>query len=336
MVAFESCPKHHMVAYLENTEGNAEFHEIVDFLSPSLIFYALTVSTNVSTSLMEQFWNSKVSQTVNNVSQIKATISGHTVLISESSIRRDLLFNDDNGIDCLTVADIYENLPLMGYEGDLTTLTFQKSLFSPQWKYLIHTIIHCLSSKSTYWDQFPTNVASAVICLATDRTFNFSIMIFNGMNRNLEAKKKFLMYPRRGLHFSGHVTPLFPTMLVPAAVEEGEGSGIHTEPQPTPSPTQPSVGNQTHVTESSSRPENTQNSRNTLEGTGRSEGDQVQLPHDSPLSGGHTSDRAEGGLNLEELFVLCTNLSNRVLALENSKDAQAAEILKLKTSIKKL
>ncbi|GJR51594.1 hypothetical protein Tco_1402115 [Tanacetum coccineum] len=196
MAAFESCPKHNMVVYLEKTKGNAQFHEIVDFLSRSSIFYALTVSPNVSTSLIEQFWNSAVSQTVNNVSQIKATVSGQTVLISESSIRRDLLFNDDNGIDCLTVADIYENLPLMGYEGDLTTLTFQKALFSPQWKYLIHTIIHCLSSKSTSWDQFPTNVASAVICLATDRTFNFSKMIFDGMNRNLEAKKKFLMYPR--------------------------------------------------------------------------------------------------------------------------------------------
>ncbi|GJV38435.1 hypothetical protein Tco_1410912 [Tanacetum coccineum] len=53
---------------------------------------------------------------------------------------------------------------------------------------------------------------------------------------------------------------------------------------------------------------------------------QVQIPHDSPLSGGHTSDRAEGALNLQELSVLCTNLSNRVLALESIKDAQAAEI----------
>ncbi|GKD30037.1 hypothetical protein Tco_1240815 [Tanacetum coccineum] len=50
----------------------------------------------------------------------------------------------------------------------------------------------------------------------------------------------------------------------------------------------------------------------------------------------HTSKKAEGGLNLEELFVLCTNLSNKVLALETSKDAQAAEILKLKDKIKKL
>ncbi|GKA76465.1 putative ribonuclease H-like domain-containing protein [Tanacetum coccineum] len=86
MAAFESGPKHNMVAYLEKTGGNAQFHKIVDFLSRSSIFYALTVSPSVSTSLIDQFWNSTVSQTVNNVSQIKASVSGQTILISESSI----------------------------------------------------------------------------------------------------------------------------------------------------------------------------------------------------------------------------------------------------------
>nr|GEZ31959.1 retrovirus-related Pol polyprotein from transposon TNT 1-94 [Tanacetum cinerariifolium] len=52
--------------------------------------------------------------------------------------------------------------------------------------------------------------------------------------------------------------------------------------------------------------------------------------------GGHTSGRAEGILNLEELYALCTNLSNRVLALETVKDAQDKEILTLKARIKKL
>ncbi|GJY43492.1 hypothetical protein Tco_0431705 [Tanacetum coccineum] len=61
---------------------------------------------------------------------------------------------------------------------------------------------------------------------------------------------------------------------------------------------------------------------------------QVQTPHDSPILGGHTSDRAKGVLNLHELSVLCTNLSNRVLALESIKDAQAAEISALKIRIK--
>ncbi|GJY21223.1 hypothetical protein Tco_0393789 [Tanacetum coccineum] len=41
-------------------------------------------------------------------------------------------------------------------------------------------------------------------------------------------------------------------------------------------------------------------------------------------------------LNLQALSVLCTNFSNRVLALESIKDAQAAEISALKSRIKKL
>ncbi|GKD89828.1 hypothetical protein Tco_1365335 [Tanacetum coccineum] len=141
---------------------------------------------------------------------------------------------------------------------------------------------------------------------------------------------------KQGLHFSGHVIPLFPNMLAQAVVDEGEGLRQPTEPQPTPSPTQPNIGDQPHMTESSYRPDTTQDPRENIEGTSGSQGDHVQIPHDSPLSGGHTSDRAEGGLNLDELLVLCTNLSNRVLALETSKDAQAVEILKLKTRIQKL
>ncbi|GKC32093.1 hypothetical protein Tco_1039387 [Tanacetum coccineum] len=115
---------------------------------------------------------------------------------------------------------------------------------------------------------------------------------------------------------------------------EGEGSGEPTEPQPTPSPTQHSTGDQ--PLETSSSHATTQDSRDSLKGTNGNEGDQVQIPHYSPLSGGHTFDRAEGVLNLQELSVFCTNLSNRVLALESIKDAQAAEISVLKSRIKKL
>nr|GEX76785.1 retrovirus-related Pol polyprotein from transposon TNT 1-94 [Tanacetum cinerariifolium] len=135
----------------------------------------------------------------------------------------------------------------------------------------------------------------------------------------------------KGLKFSGKITPLFPNMLIQA---EGEGSGAPTEPQPTPSPTHPSTGDQ--PPESSSSHDTIQDSRDSLEGTNGSKEDQVQSPHDSPLSGGHTSDRAKGALNLEELFSICTNLSNRVLALETIKDAQAVKIITLRARIKKL
>ncbi|GJV29118.1 hypothetical protein Tco_1385566 [Tanacetum coccineum] len=253
-----------MVACLEKTEGNSNFHEIVDFLASSLIHHALTVSPTIYTSYIEQFWNTASSQTVNDVKQINATVDSKAVVVIEASIRSSLLFNDADGIACLTNEAIFQNLALMGYEGDFNKLTFQKALFSPQWKFLIHTILHCLSLKSTSWNEFSINIASVVICLATNQKFNFSKLIFDGMLRNLDnTKKKFLMYPRflmvflnnqielgepfndvyptpahnlkvftnlswKGLKFSGKITPLFPNMLTHAA--EGEGSGEPTEP----------------------------------------------------------------------------------------------------------
>ncbi|GKD00410.1 hypothetical protein Tco_1170684, partial [Tanacetum coccineum] len=42
MAVLESCPKHNMVAYMEKTNGNTEFHEIISFLMRSSIHYALT------------------------------------------------------------------------------------------------------------------------------------------------------------------------------------------------------------------------------------------------------------------------------------------------------
>ncbi|GJY80317.1 putative ribonuclease H-like domain-containing protein [Tanacetum coccineum] len=97
MAVLESCPKHNMVAYLEKTDGNAEFHEIIDFLTRSSIHHALTVSLVVSTTFVEQFWTSAKSKIINNVRHITAKVAGKPVSISEASIRSDLLFDDANG-----------------------------------------------------------------------------------------------------------------------------------------------------------------------------------------------------------------------------------------------
>ncbi|GJQ94461.1 putative ribonuclease H-like domain-containing protein [Tanacetum coccineum] len=67
MAVLDSCPKHNMVAYLEKSEGNEEFHDIIDFLKRSSIHFALTVSPTVSTTFVEQFWTSAKSKTINNL-----------------------------------------------------------------------------------------------------------------------------------------------------------------------------------------------------------------------------------------------------------------------------
>ncbi|GJX44003.1 hypothetical protein Tco_0260679 [Tanacetum coccineum] len=128
MVDLKFVDQHNIVACLETTDENAEFHQIVDFLSTCLINYALTVSPTIYASYIEQFWNTATSKTINSVKQIHVIVDGKAVVISESSVRSDLLFNDEDGIICLTNDEIFENLTLMGYEQLSTKLTFQKVL----------------------------------------------------------------------------------------------------------------------------------------------------------------------------------------------------------------
>ncbi|GJZ01647.1 putative ribonuclease H-like domain-containing protein [Tanacetum coccineum] len=252
------------------------FEQILDFLNANPIKYALTVNPTIYTSCIEQFWATAKVKTVNGEVQLQALVDGKKVIITETSVRRDLQLEDAEGIECLPNADIFEQLALMGYEKPSQKLTFYKAFFSPQWKFLIHTILQCLSAKSTAWNEFSSTMASAIICLATNQKFNFSKYIFESMVKNVDSSVKFLMYPRFvqvfldkqvgdmsthdeifvtpshtkkvfgnmkrvGKGFSGAVTPLFPTMMVQAQEEMGEGSANPTDPHHTPIITQPST-----------------------------------------------------------------------------------------------
>ncbi|GJQ96197.1 hypothetical protein Tco_0007336 [Tanacetum coccineum] len=114
MADLEFVDQHNMVACLEKIAGNLEFHEIVDFLTSSLIHHALTVSPTIYISYIEQFWNTASSQTVNDEKQIHATIDRKAVVVTKASIRSSLLLNDANGTACLINEAIFQNLALMG------------------------------------------------------------------------------------------------------------------------------------------------------------------------------------------------------------------------------
>ncbi|GJW36348.1 retrovirus-related pol polyprotein from transposon TNT 1-94 [Tanacetum coccineum] len=91
---------------------------------------------------------------------LHALVDGKKIIIIESSVRRDLQLEDAEGIDCLPNSTIFEELTRMGYEKISQKLTFYKAFFSPQWKFLIHTNLQCLSSKTTAWNEFSSTMAS--------------------------------------------------------------------------------------------------------------------------------------------------------------------------------
>ncbi|GJU06361.1 hypothetical protein Tco_1122791 [Tanacetum coccineum] len=313
MAVLESCPKHNMVAYLEKTDGNTEFHEIISFLTRSSIHYALTVSPVVSTTFVEQFWMSAKSKIINNVRYITAKVAGKPVSISEASIRSDLLFDDADGIDSLPNQAIFDAIQLMGYEGDLTVLTFNKALFSPQWIFRFHTINHCISSKSTSWDQIPTNIATVLKNVPVPLD-HFPI--------NALTSKVFSFMVKKGKHFSGNVTPLFDSMLVQPTEDEGDTLERQSEPQPIPSSPYLSEDQHETQTDPSPRPSPTTHIPDSiLEGSGGNHG--CQSSGDRSLSGN------EGGMTLQSVYDLCISLCTQVTD-------QAKEIKHLKAQIKKL
>nr|GEV59047.1 putative ribonuclease H-like domain-containing protein [Tanacetum cinerariifolium] len=127
--------------------------------------------------------------------QLQALVDGKKVIITESTVRRDLQLEDAKGVDYLPNTAIFEQLTLMGYEKISQKLTSYKAFFSSQWKFLINTILQCLSSKTTVWNEFSSTMASAIICLAINQKFNFSKYIFESMVKNLDNVNRFLMYP---------------------------------------------------------------------------------------------------------------------------------------------
>ncbi|GJX37514.1 ribonuclease H-like domain, reverse transcriptase, RNA-dependent DNA polymerase [Tanacetum coccineum] len=164
---------HNLVLFLEKPEESDGFEGIIDFLNASSIRYALTVNPTIYTSCIKQFWATAKAKTVNGEVQIQALVDRKKVIVTETSVRKALQLKDAEGTECLPNATIFAELEIMGYENLTQNLTFYKAFFSPQWKFLIHTILQCLSAKTTTWNEFSSTMASAIIFLATNKNLTF-------------------------------------------------------------------------------------------------------------------------------------------------------------------
>ncbi|GJY84401.1 putative ribonuclease H-like domain-containing protein [Tanacetum coccineum] len=83
------------------------------------------------------FWSTVKAKTINGEVQLHARVDGKKIIITESTVRRDLQLEDAEGVDCLPNSTIFEQLTLMGL-------------------------------KITAWNEFSSTMTSVIICLATN------------------------------------------------------------------------------------------------------------------------------------------------------------------------
>ncbi|GJT86508.1 hypothetical protein Tco_1068225 [Tanacetum coccineum] len=118
---------YNMVAFLEKTIESDGFGKIIDFLKASSIHYALTATVKV--------------QTVNEVRQLQALVDKKRVIVTESSIRRDLHLDVAEGTDCLPTATIFEELSRMGNILEIMEVRSWKIVSGIRWNQQIQLVI---------------------------------------------------------------------------------------------------------------------------------------------------------------------------------------------------
>nr|GEV26035.1 hypothetical protein [Tanacetum cinerariifolium] len=173
--------------------------------------------------------------------KLQALIDRKKVVITEDTIRQALRLDDAVGVECLPIEEIFAELARIGYEKPPPKLTFYKSFFSDQWKFLIHMIVQCMSVKRTAWNEFSSSMASAVICLTTD-----DLSSHNTKYTSLALTQKVVANMRRiGKGFSGVETPL-PQVQDAAKVNAEDEDDNEVSAAPTP-PQAPSPPPQEHI-----------------------------------------------------------------------------------------
>nr|GEU36044.1 hypothetical protein [Tanacetum cinerariifolium] len=105
---------HNMNAFPTKSDASKGFEQIIDFLSTSVIQYALMVNFTIYVFCIKQFWSFVSLKKTNDVVRLKALIDRRKVIITEDMVRQALRLDDPDSIDCLPNEEIFAELSRMG------------------------------------------------------------------------------------------------------------------------------------------------------------------------------------------------------------------------------
>nr|GEZ58239.1 hypothetical protein [Tanacetum cinerariifolium]GEZ61411.1 hypothetical protein [Tanacetum cinerariifolium] len=184
-----SADTHNMVAILEKSDAAAGFEQIIDFLSGSYIYYALTVNPHIYVLCINQFWNTVSVKHSDDVTRLQALVDRKKIVISEDVIREILQLDDAEGMVCLPNEEIFAG---------------QKFNFS---KYIFNSLVRTVDSSSKFY-MYPRFIQLIIQNQIGDLSTHTTRYISSAL-----TQKVFVNMRRVGKGFSKVETPLFEGML---------------------------------------------------------------------------------------------------------------------------
>ncbi|GJZ38678.1 putative ribonuclease H-like domain-containing protein [Tanacetum coccineum] len=286
-----------------------------NFLKESLEALSLHLRGGSHRPWLQQFWTTASLRVINDVPHIRAMVAGKKILISEETIRADLLFDDANGVDCFPKQVIWDTLRDIGYEGHISNGT--PFLMYPRF-------VQLFLNKQLEGVDRPQDFMPSVTL----------------------PSKIFTFMRKHSPKFSCRITPLTPSMLevvTALAAEEEHSTSPHSkaassarDAQGTPSQSAAPAS----ISQGTADVPGTDNSQGTASlqgtaaslGTARLQGTAAipKSPNDyTPTDASQTSGGDEGLLDIYAL-------NREVRRLKKQTLSQAKQIIKLKAKLKKL
>ncbi|GJX38325.1 hypothetical protein Tco_0251628 [Tanacetum coccineum] len=267
----------------------------------SYCWYALTVNPTVYESFIQHFWATAKAKTVNGERQIQALVDKKKVIITEKSVRSDLMLEDAEGTES------WNEFSSTMTSAIICLATNQKFNFS---KYIFNHMMK--------------NLEGGVKFLMYPRFMQvFLDKQVEGMSKHKgiyvtpsHTKKIFDNIKREGKGFSRRITHLFQTMMVQAPEDMGEDSAAPTNSYSTPIITQTS----------SSKPQKKKFKRKQRKDNGHTEPIPDEATNKEPIST-PSCDPPQSG---KDRFQLTAILKKRVNQLEKRKKSRTSRLKRLR------
>nr|GFA66396.1 hypothetical protein [Tanacetum cinerariifolium] len=313
---------HNVVAILEKSEAAEGFEQIIDFLSGSYIYYALTVNPHIYISCIKKFWNTASVKRSDDVTRLQALVDRKKIVISEDVIHE--IFHWKFLIHTLLQSLSAKKTSWNEFSTAMASAVIclskgQKFNFS---KYIFDSLVRNVDSSSKFY-MYPwfiqLIIQNQVGDLSTHTTRYISFAL---------TQKVFANMRRVGKGFSRIEIPLFEGMLAARQLAE---EGIAEEQ--VQADVAVAVAVQDNVAEDVANAAIPSLPSHDIRSPSQEQSSPPQLPQSSPQV---PPQGAKFPTHFQQVLDICSALTRRVENLKHDKAAQKLEIIKLKARVKRL
>ncbi|KAJ0927107.1 hypothetical protein HanRHA438_Chr04g0178911 [Helianthus annuus] len=150
---------HNYLGLLTKPTTNHTFDSIIDTLSASKYKTLLVVDAPIYQQTQREFWkNATLEKQGDIVIAINSSIHGKDIQISPQSISEVFKLDDQKGKTSFSKTELKNDFLKRGYAEQPKRDTLQKGYFPSAPRFLFHTLLMCVSNKTTTFNEIPLKI----------------------------------------------------------------------------------------------------------------------------------------------------------------------------------